>query len=210
MRSIPRAFSNVAILTLCLAMVACATPTRTVLTTDASGHAGSTFSNFLVIGVANDYEGRAMFERKLVSALRRTGADATAHHVAAGGNKPIDREGVEELVAANGFDAVLISRVLNRESDAVLRSGSTGGKAIRKDGRPINLFRYEYEELNEPMILDIDLSVTLATELFETADKAMIWGIESTISDKDMIEDLIDEAVDTIVRRLKGDRLIGQ
>ena len=57
MRSIPRAFSNVAILTLCLAMVACATPTRTVLTTDASGHAGSTFSNFLVIGVANDYEG---------------------------------------------------------------------------------------------------------------------------------------------------------
>ena len=60
------------------------------------------------------------------------------------------------------------------------------------------------------MILDIDLSVTLATELFETADKAMIWGIESTISDKDMIEDLIDEAVDTIVRRLKGDRLIGQ
>ncbi len=210
MRSIRRAFSTLVVLVICVAVGACASPTRTVSTTGASAYTGPTFDNFLVIGVADDYEGRAMFERKLVSALRKSGAAAKAHHVAAGGNKPIDRDSVEALVKAEGFDAVLISRVLNRESGAAVKTGSASGKATRKGGRPINLFRYDYEELNEPMTLDIELTVTLSTELFETANNAMIWGIESTISDKDNVEELIDEGVGTIIRRLGRDGLIGR
>lgn len=90
----------------------------------------------------------------------------------------------------------LVSRVLNREADTAVKTGPTGAKEVRKDGRPINLFRYDYEDLNEPMMLDIDLSATLSTELFETAGK-------------DTVEDLVDETAETIVRRLKRDRLVG-
>lgn len=190
-------------------LVACSAPTRTVSTVATASPEGVSFSNFLVIGVANDYEGRAMFERKLAAQLRSAGAEATTYYSIIGGNKPIDRASIEELVQNEGYDAVLISRVLNRDSDTSIKAGSAGAKAIRKDGRPINLFRYDYEELNEPMMLNIDLTVTLATELFETTDKEMIWSIESTISDKDMLEELVDEAVDTIIRRLNRDRLIG-
>ena len=210
MRRIHRRFFILGMTALSLCIIGCTASTGSVTTPGSSGAKDAHFGNILVIGVANDYEGRAMFERKLVSALRKAGAAATAHHVAAGGNKPIDRESVEGLVAMDGYDAVLISRVLNSESDATFKSGSAGGKAIRKDGRPVNLFRYEYEELNEPMILNMDLTVTLAIELFETTDKEMIWRIESTISDNDMLEDLVDEAIDTIIRRLKRDRLIGE
>lgn len=210
MHSIRRDYSLIAILMLCVGIGACSAPTRTISTSEGSDHAGMSLRNLLVIGVANDYEGRAMFERKLVSELRATGAAATAHHVAVGGNKPIDRDSVEGLVAEKGYDAVLISRVINRESDASVKSGSAGAVAARKDGRPINLFRYDYSELNEPMILNIDLTVTLATELFEATNKEMVWRIESTISDTEMLEGLVDEAVDTIIRQLKRDRLIGK
>lgn len=208
MRSNRRGTLFAAMLALTIAAAACSAPTRTTssATTD---HAGKRFSNFLVIGVAHDYEGRAMFERKLARQLRAEGVDATAYYSVIGGNEPIDRESIEKLVAVEGYDAVLISRVLNRESDASVKSGSAGAKAIRKDGRPINLFRYDYEELNEPMMLNVDLTVTLSTELFETAGQEMIWSIESTISGKDMLEELVDDASETIVRRLKRDRLMG-
>ena len=198
-----------ALVALAAFLSACSAPTRTVSTVPGSGYEGAGFNNILVIGVANDYEGRAMFERKLAAQLRSSLVKASAYYSVVGGNKPIDRESIEELVNAEGYDAVLISRVLNRESDASTKTGSAGAKAIRKDGRPINLFRYDYEELNEPMLLNIDLTVTLSTELFEATDKQNVWAIESTISDKDMLEDLIDEAVERIVKRLRRDRLIG-
>lgn len=209
MRSIRCVYSFAVILALCVGIAACGASTRTVTTAESSRHAGASFSNYLVIGVANNYEGRAMFERKLAARLRAEGVEAAAYFAVIGGNKPIDRESVEKLVQAEGYDAVLISRVLNRQVDTEVKTGSTGAKAVRKEGRPINLFRYDYEELNEPMMIDIDLSATLSTELFETAGKEMIWSIESTISGKDRLEELVDEAAETIVRRLERDSLIG-
>ena len=210
MRSIRRGYFIVAILTLVVGVAACSATNRTTSSGDSGSIAGKRFSNFLVIGVAHDYEGRAMFERKLARQLQAEGVSGTAYYSVIGGNKPVDRESIEKLVAAEGYDAVLISRVLNRESDASVKAGPAGAKATRKDGRPINLFRYDYEELNEPMMLNTNLSVSLSTELFETASKEMIWSLESTISDKDMLEELVDEASETIVRRLSRDRLIGR
>lgn len=165
------------------------------------------FRNILVIGVANDYEGRAQFERELVSELKAAGTRATAMYVAAGGNKPIEQQAIEDIVSANGFDAVLISRVVNRDADAEMKTGSVATKSVRKGGG-IDLFRYDYEEINEPMALDVDLSVTITTGLFDAASSQRVWAIESTISDKDYIEQLVAEAADIIVRRLKRDRLI--
>ena len=58
---------------------------------------------------------------------------------------------IEKLVEEHGFDSVLITRVLNRDAEGKLKVGSSSAKKIRKDGRPGNLFRYDYEEINEPV-----------------------------------------------------------
>lgn len=189
-------------------MLGCSASTGSVSTERPSDHQGSPFSNILVIGVAADYEGRSQFERKLSADLRAAGTNATAMYVVAGGNKPIAREAIEELVQSEGYDAVLISRVVNRNTDASMKDGSAGAKAVRKDGGAIDLFRYDYEEINEPMTLDVNLSVAFTTELFTASDSQRVWAIESSISDKDYLEQVIDEAAVIVVRRLKKDRLI--
>lgn len=189
-------------------ILGCSASTGSVTKVGASGYQDSPFSNILVIGVADNYEGRSQFERKLTADLKASGTNATAMYVVAGGNKPIAREAIEELVQSNGYDAVLISRVLNRNAEASMKAGSTGAKAIRKDGGGIDLFRYDYEEINEPMTLDVNLSVAFTTELFAASDSQRVWAIESSISDKDYLEQVISEAADIIVRRLKRDRLI--
>ena len=64
------------------------------------------------------------------------------------------------------------------------------------------------EELNEPMVLNTSLSVTISTELFAAANSQKVWSIESSISRKDNLDELINEASETIVRRRRKDKLI--
>lgn len=186
----------------------CAASTQTVSTSQASSHEGTRFNNFLVIGVGNNYEARSRFERKLASELKATGVSATALYVAAGGNKPIVREAIEELVSANGFDAVLISKPVSRSTESSMKTGSAATKAVRKGGG-IDLFRYDYEELNDPVTWNVDLSVTLSTELFAAHHSQKVWTHDTKVSKKESLEDLINEASERIVRRLKKDQLIG-
>jgi hypothetical protein len=168
------------------------------------------FKNILVVGVANDYEGRSRFERKLARDLAAAGTAGTALYTVGGGNKPIEREAIENIVKEKGFDAVLISRVLDRDASAAVKAGSSATKAVRRDDRPINLFRYDYEELNEPAVVDINLGVTMYTELFAAESSQRVWALESTISNQDSMDQLINEAAETIVRRLKRDDMIGR
>lgn len=192
--------------TIAFVMSACAT--STVSTSNSTNYDGPTFDNVLVIGVANDFDGRARFERKLVSDLKATGVNAEPMYAIAGGNKPIEREAVEALVKENGYDAVLISRVLNRDINTSVKVGSSDVKAVRKDGRAVDLFRYDYEELNEPVTVNTSLSVTISTELFAAVDSQKVWSIELSLADKDNLEELINDAAETIVRRMKKDDLI--
>lgn len=174
----------------------------------APRHESTRFSNILVIGVANDYEGRSRFERQLASELKAAGADAMPLYITAGGNKPIERKAIEDLVKTNGYDAVLISRPLSRGADPSMKSGSVATKASRKGGG-IDLFRYDYEELNEPATWNVNLSVTISTELFAASDSQKVWDAETKVSKKETLDELINEASEAIVRHLKRDRLIG-
>lgn len=187
---------------------ACATSTGTNIAVSPSSDFRP--NNILVIGVAPDYEGRSQFERELARDLSAAGAPATPLYVAAGGNKPIVREAIESLVEEKGYDAVLISRVIDRSASAAEKAGSTATKAVRRDSRPIDLFRYDYEELNEPPVIDMELSVTIQTELFAADNAERVWEYELKISNKDSLGHLITEASEKIVRRLKRDDLIGQ
>ncbi|MEM6513418.1 MAG: hypothetical protein AAF660_10415 [Pseudomonadota bacterium] len=182
----------------------CATQSPASLSPDDA----TTYSNILVIGVANDYEGRSRFERKLANDLKKAGVTATPLYVAADGNKPISRELVEGLINTDGYDAVLITRALEQDASTTMRDGSAATKAVRRDGRPLDLFRYNYEELNEPADVDFNFDVRLSTELFSTAQESQVWNLEMEIAAKDYADLLINEASERIVRRLKRDEII--
>jgi len=117
------------------------------------------YSNFLVIGVAGDYNNRAYFERSVVSGIRAKGSSARAFHVVTPGNKPLTREAVKDAIESGGFDAVLVSRVLDTDTDLDVKKSVTGTKVTRKDGGVLDLFRYNYEDLDEPMSLELKTKV---------------------------------------------------
>ncbi len=197
------------VLALCVVFAGCSASTGSVKSSGIADYQGAAFTTILVIGVANDYNGRARFERLLVSKLAEHDVAAVAYYRAMDGNKPIDKESIRQLVETEGFDAVLITRVLNRDNAAAVKSGSVATKSTRLDEGALHLFRYDYEELNEPETLSVEMSVTLSSEVFAVESRNRVWAIESEISKKEVISQLVDDAVATIVRRLQKDGLIG-
>ncbi len=186
----------------------CSASTRVAKTFEDPEYVDASFGNFLVIGVAGDYDARAQLERTVVSRLRMQGASASAYYSIVRGNKPLARDVVIDVIQEHGFDAVLVTRVVSQQTDISVTSGSAETKASTIGGRPINFFRYDYDELNEPDSINVTTTVVLGTELFSAVDEKMIWAIESTSPGTDHVGQLIDDTADTIIERLARDRLI--
>lgn len=163
----------------------------------------SEFSHFLVVGVAGNYDSRAQFERMVVSGLRAEGATASPYHVVVGGNKPLTREDVLAAIEEHGFDAVVVTRLLDAESDLTVRSTVTGTKVTRKEGGFANLFRYDYEEFDDPLSLTIGMKLTIVTELYSSASQSMVWSTESQGPRAENLGLLIDKTAETVVRQLR-------
>ncbi len=202
--------NRISLLLALLVLGACGSTTRTVPTMEAPAYEGPPVSKILVIGRADNYENRTRYERRLATALRQAGTEATPYFVAAGGNTPIERDIVEQLALDEDYDAVLISRATNRGADAVLKTGAASAKATRRDAdRPLDLFRYDYEELNEPEVLDISYNMTILSELFIVPQGDKAWSVQTTLSDVETLVEVINETADAVVARLQKDGLIG-
>lgn len=203
---------NIARLGLVLAIITCVTAcgasSSTRSTFDGPAYAGPAFSKVLVIGVADSFSGRATFERNLARELNGNGTTATAYYTLVDAQSAIDRESVETVVNEHRFDAVLITRVLNRDVASSVKEGSSSAKKTRRDGGVAELFRYDYEELNEPAELSLEFSVVISSEVFSAETANRVWAIESDISDSSSVDALVLVAVGVVSRELRRDGLV--
>ena len=191
-----------------LALAGCAQSIKVMKTFDDPTYTDSSYGDILVIGIAGDYSNRAAFERAMVSRIKAEGAAATPYYTVVGRNQPIQRDVVSTAVRSRGFDAVLLTRVISQEADTSVKSGSSEMKVTRRTDRAIDLFRYDYDVLSEPSIINISSTVTLSAEMFSGPDETRMWAIESTIADKENVGQIIESAADTIMDQLKKDNLI--
>lgn len=194
---------------LLMVMAACASSPSVTKTFHDPAYEGRRFGNVLVIGIADDYDARAMFERELVARIRATGTSATAYYTVIGRNPPVTRSDVANAVGERGFDAVLLTRVAAADSDVRLRSGSADTKATTKGGGVLNLFRYDYAELNEPAVVDLESSVQLTTDLYAADEEEVVWSIDTRSSGHATIAELVEAQTTAIARALSRDGLVG-
>jgi hypothetical protein len=191
-------------------VAACGSSSRTTSTFDGPAYAGPAFKNMLVIGIADSYNSRATYERTLAQEISEGGTNATAYYTLAEMDDPIDRDSIENLVNEHGFDSVLITRVLNSDGTSKLKVGSSSAKKVRKDGRPANLFRYDYEEINEPVTLSMELNVVISSEVFSAESRDRVWAVESDLSKQASVGVLIVDAVDVVSAQLRKDRIVAK
>ncbi len=185
------------------------TSTRVTKIYDDSDYRKARFSNVLVITVADNYDRRAQFERTVVSGIRRTGAEATAYYTVVGHNPAVSSSDIMNAVRARNFDAVVFTRVKRRSEKISEKDATPEAQAKVIGGNLFDLFRYDYEEYQEPTNIRMSTTVVLITQLYVTADKKNIWAIEITSSDRESTAQIIESSAAAIVKYLKRDKLVG-
>lgn len=168
------------------------------------------FSNLLVIGTAGSWDSRAQFERAVVAGLRAEGAGARSYNTLVGAGKVPTRDEVLALVAEHGFDAVVVTRVLDTERDVEMRSGVTGAKITRKESGFMKLFRYDYEELGDPVEITVNMEVDFITELYDSASEDVVWSVHTQPEKADNIAVLVDKSAQRVVRELLRSGKLGR
>ena len=171
---------------------------------------GTSFSNFLVVAVAGNYNSRAQFERATVSGLRQQGASASTYYSTVGGNKPITPGDLRSAARSGNFDAVLVTRVLDAQTELKVNKDREEIDATPIGGKLVNLFRYNYNDYKNPGSVDLKTSVTLATELYSVTTEEIVWSMEQTSKGETNLGLLIDETAATVVKRLDRDDLISR
>ena len=71
----------------------------------------------------------------------------------------------------------------------------TGAKVSRKESGFGKLFRYDYEELGEPLHLTLELQVDFVTELYDVASEELVWSSETEAPKSDNIQALVDRVL---------------
>lgn len=196
-------YKNVSFLSAVLVLVACASAplASTVIRTFydlPARYAG--FNNMLIIGVAGDYESRALFERALTTAFADSRGQATAYHTVVGRQPELTRTTLETAILSRRFDAVLLTRLKGQEREELV--------ANRPVGQSFDLFGYDYAELNFPASIERAPSITFVTEVYSTADQKKIWAIDSLSFDKATATELIIEQANTIASQIRKDRVL--
>ncbi len=167
------------------------------------------FSNILVLAIADNYDGRAQYERTVASRLRQLGVAAMPYHQAVGGSGNISSERSLELVAEHGFDAILVTQVRDAHESVDVAEDTAGSKVVRKQGQqPADFFRYDYEELDEPGEISILAAATLDTDLHRADGGEILWSFHWTSKGAENVGILIDESSTALVRRLDRDKFI--
>ena len=168
----------------------------------------TSFGNFLVVAVAGNYNSRAQFERATVSGLKKQGASASTYHSLVSGNNPITPDEVRAAVQSGNFDALLVTRVLDTQTDLKVNKDREESDAAPIGGKFVNLFRYNYTDYENPGSIDLKTTVTLATELYSAATEEVVWSMEQTSKGETNMGLLIDETAAAIVTRMSDDDLI--
>lgn len=191
------------LLTLALLVGACAStpdPATVIRTTFNPGIDG--FGNILLISVAGNFETRATFERDLAAAITGGNVSASPYYSVVGRRPQLSRALIADSIRNREFDAVIFTRRKGQEQEELAPT--------RPVGPALDLFGYDYNELNLDIGIEEARAHTFVTEVYSTATRKKVWAIEALSVSKRSVEELIAEQVLTVATQLRDDGLLGR
>ena len=197
------------LLTVMSLLWSCASSDRIARTYQDPAFDGGPFAKILIVGVSPDNGIRRRFEDSLVTAINPDNTVAVSSLAVMGADESVERESLLAAARETGSDAVLITRLLNAESNTSTQGGRAGVDTQRRGDIPLaDFFRYDYVEYQDPLTTSTVNTVSLTTDLFGVADETRVWSADSVSLDKASVYGLIDGSTGSISMQLTRDGFI--
>ncbi len=171
--------------------------------------AGGAVRKLLVIGVSAQATTRRTFEDAFVKALSGKGADAVASYTLLPDLGPESREPLEALVKSSGADAMVVTRLVKRETRTQVSQSPAPVTPARV---PMSASLYGwYPQMwagyyEPPTVYQYDV-VVLETQLYRAAGGKMAWSAASEIVPSGRLADDAAKAATDLATALAKDGL---
>ena len=167
----------------------------------------------LVVAVTSTEVRRRIFEDSLVSQLQNEGISAYPSNQFSESVDQMDEEEVEALIKERGIEAVIVTRVINIDRQDVVVPPSTTVRGYPSYGRPYygswyGYYSYGYGVTHDPGYTYTKMTVSLETNLYDTANGKLIWSGQSDTFDPASTQEVIGPTTELIVDELVYQKLL--
>jgi hypothetical protein len=202
--SMRRPWFMAALIVCVFAVTSCATAPemRTVITGSwKDGNFNKKLSSFLIISLSQQFGIRGEFENAVARRFGLEGLRAEPSSDLMSLGQPINRETVKAAMADKGFDAVLVSRLIDVENEAAYVPPSV-------DMTFDNSLYQGSTVVAAPGYTEHRSVVSLQIDLYSTETEHLIWSLKSKIFNPTNITEVDNKLADAIVSDLRAKGLI--
>jgi hypothetical protein len=187
--------------------VSCATKTRVSSQWLSPDYKGGPMHRIMVVGVAETPLARRTYEDRLAEALRAGGADAVSSYQLLPSSDRLTKEALEEVVQREGFDGVIVTRLLEvTEETTYVPPSSHVVSSVGYHG----YYGRHYDVVHTPGYTRTTEIVRLETRLWNANDSQLVWGITSETFDPTSTTDAIASVTKKLVEELSEDGLLAK
>ena len=197
------------LLTVVLLLCACGASVKMIGSWMDDSRAGYSIDNVLVIGISREDITRNLWENTFVELLGKENIKAQAGHIVSGGQviEP-NREAVLSAVQKSGADTVLITRVVDRETETKTVRGYAYYEPASYYRGMHDYYGYAYNAVYAPPINISKTTVRLESNVYDVASEKLVWSAQSEAIDANLLKTDYAKMVNLLLNDLRKKKLI--
>jgi hypothetical protein len=160
-----------------------------------SNSADAPYDRVLVVSLFNSFDRRRIFERAIVSQLTERGAKAVASTSRMTTRTPLNRETFEAMVEDLGADAVLVTQVIDVDTQGKVKGTRPEATYNVRATRYYNVWDVDYTEYREPPNIEMKNTLSLLTQVYSARTKQPVWAIETRTTVTKNLDDPLGQSV---------------
>ncbi len=194
-------------LTMMLALGSCAQTQIKGIWTDPT-YQGGRLQKIMVLAVADNPNGRRIFENQFVAEFGRRGVEAIPSHRLLPDEGKHEKDTIRAAVEEAGVDAVVVTRMVGMDIKFTQGSGGVYAMPYSHYGSFYGYYSYSYAYVQAPPQYNAKETASLETNIYTVSDEKLVWTVLSKTFKKHSISDAIISITGTLIDRMIKDGLV--
>jgi hypothetical protein len=170
--------------------------------------AGTSYNNFLVIGISNEDHNRRLFETHFADQLNAAGVSGTVSFTLVPDATQINRETVAAAIKGKNIDAVIVTHLVAVDEQTVYRESMGYRPTYSHYDVLYDYYPYVKGNVYQPGYYTTHEIVRLETNLYEVESEQLVWTAQSKTFAPDSADEVIADLVKLVIKDLKEKGLI--
>ncbi len=174
-----------------------------------------TYSDLLVIGIAESEQNRRAYESHFVDDLRAIGVEAEASYKLIKSNEEINRDTVAKAIKGMGIDGVIVTHLVAVDEETIYRPSTSymyGGYGVGYGGAYYgglySYYPHVNSYVNNPGYYTTHETYTLETNLYDVESEELVWSARSRSFAPESVQEVIVDLTSLLIEDLQKKNLI--